>query len=82
MTDSEYDEAVRVSQRWSDERSNSLGSRFLPERLSDPKYLKLYCEAFSIRKAELGSQEQKLARKAYAEAYPELIEGEKFDRFC
>ena len=82
MTDSEYDEAVRVSQQWSEEHSHRLGSQFLPERLSDPKYLKLYCEAFSIRKAELGSEEQKLARRAYAEAYPELIEEEKLDRFC
>ena len=80
MTDREYDEAVRVSQRWSEEHSHRLGSRFLPERLSDPKYLKLYCEAFS--KAELGSEKRKLALRAYAEAYPELIEGEKFDRFC
>ena len=80
MTDSEYDEAVRVSQRWSEEHSHKLSSQFLPERLSDPKYLKLYCEAYS--KAELGSEKRKLALRAYAEAYPELIEGEKFDRFC
>ena len=82
MTDSEYDEAVRVSQQWSEEHSHRLDSRFLPERLSDPKYLKLYCEAFSIRKAELGSEEQKLARRAYAEAYPELIEEEELELYC